>query len=56
LARRKTATRHDLERVRSELSRELKGMGTAQRKDYLKAAGEVFAGLAKMAKIRTDKG
>ena len=55
MARRKVVTRDSLEKARSELSRELNGMNRRQRKEYLKAAGQVYNGLAKMAKIRTDK-
>lgn len=56
MARRKGVTRRDLEEVRSELSSELKEMDPAQRKEYLKAAEQVHAGLAKMVRIRTAKG
>ena len=52
---RRGVTRADLETVRSELSGELKGMSPAQRRGYLEAAGQVYDGLAKMAKIRTIK-
>lgn len=48
-------TREDLEKVRSELSRELKHMSPAQQTEYLKAAGEVYDGLVKMARIRPMK-
>jgi len=55
LGRRKLVTRDGLEKARSELSRELSGMNRRQREEYLKAAGQVYNGLAKMAKIRTNK-
>jgi hypothetical protein len=55
LDREARVTREDLEKVRSELSGELKRMSPAQRREYLKAAGEVYDGLAKMAKIRPIK-
>jgi len=48
-------TREDLAEIRSELSGELKQMSPAQRTEYLEAAGEVYDGLAKMAKIRPIK-
>lgn len=51
----KAVTRNDLERIRFELSEELNGMSRRQRKEYLKAAREVYGGLAKMAKIRAAK-
>lgn len=49
----RTVTRGDLEKVRSELSRELHDMSPDERQEYLKAAGQVYDGLARMAKIRT---
>lgn len=55
MARRRAVTRSDLEKARSELSHELRGMNRRQRKEYLKAAGQVYNGLARMVKIRTDK-
>jgi len=48
-------TRGDLEKIRSELSGELKRMTPAQQREYMEAAGEVYDGLAKMAKIRPIK-
>lgn len=55
--RRKAAvvTRGDLERARTDLSRELKTLDRSQRNEYLKAAGQVYNGLARMAKIRSEK-
>ena len=48
-------TQDDLEKIRSELSAEFKAMSPLQRKEYLKAADQVYNGLAKMAKIRMIK-
>ena len=48
-------TRRDLEKVRSELSKEMKEMEPVERREYLKAAGQVYTGLAKMARIRAAK-
>jgi len=47
--------RQDLQRIRSELSRELNELSPRQRKRYLEAAEQVYEGLAKMAKIRPIK-
>lgn len=48
-------TRDDLEKIRSELTAELKEMSPKQRKEYLEAADQVYGGLAKIAKIRSIK-
>ena len=55
LNRERHVTRDDLQRIRSELSRELNEMSPRQRKEYLDAADQVYDGLAKMAKIRPIK-
>jgi len=55
LHKERPVTRVDLEKIRSELSAELKEMSPTQRKEYLEAADQVYGGLAKMAKIRPIK-
>jgi len=55
LNRERHVVRDDLERIRSELSRELNEMSPRQRKKYLEAADQVYDGLEKMAKIRPIK-
>lgn len=47
--------REDLERVRRDLGKELGAMSRQQRSEYLEAATQVYAGLAKMARIRQIK-
>lgn len=49
----RTVSRGDLERIRSKLSEEIGDMSPARREEYLEAAGQVYDGLARMAKIRT---
>jgi len=55
LDKERRVTQDDLEKIRSELSAEFKAMSPLQRKEYLKAADQVYNGLAKMAKIRMIK-
>ena len=44
-------TRDDLQRIRSDLSRELNELSPKRKKEYLEAADQVYKGLTKMAKI-----
>lgn len=52
MARDAHITQSDLSEIRSVLSNELAKMKPAQRKQYLEAAKDVYAGLSRMAKIR----
>ncbi len=50
--RNKHLTQNDLQKIRGQLSEELGMMSSRQKKEYLKAAENVYDGLTKMAKIR----
>jgi hypothetical protein len=43
----------ELRRIRRELSKEMMSMTPRQRREYAKAAEEVYRGLEKMVKIRS---
>ena len=55
LNKERRVTRDDLQRIRSDLSRELNELSPKRKKEYLEAADQVYNGLAKMAKIRPIK-
>ncbi len=50
---RKQSSLSELRKIRRELSEEMANMTPKQRREYAKAAGGVYRGLAKMAKIRS---
>ncbi len=49
----KQSSLSELGKIRRELSKEMIAMSAQQRRQYAKAAEEVYRGLAKMAKIRS---
>lgn len=49
----KQSSLSELRKIRRELSKEMLSMSAEQRKEYAKAAEEVYRGLEKMAKIRS---
>ena len=53
MAKRKHNNVKMLQKIREELSEEMARMTPKQRREYAKAAKEVYRGLAKMVKIRS---
>ncbi len=49
----KQSSLNELRKIRRELSKEMVKMSAKQRREYAKAAEEVYRGLAKMLKIRS---
>ena len=50
---RRITSQEDLRQIRSELSKDLERMNSAQRNEYLKAAKEIHDGHSKMIRIRS---